>query len=179
LLKVFKLTVHIPGPEIDEIRFTKLMYPRIDLPRSFKYPEGRLLKFNGILSAEEIHKANDKEHNIGSATFVFKRGLATHTTIGCLSGLKSRVRRYFTSGTEDSLEVAVYPHSKELSPFSKAGDSGSIIVDASGKFVALLTAGAGLTDVSDITYGLPICWLWELIKPRFPGADLYFENNNT
>jgi hypothetical protein len=175
-LKVSKLTVHIPGPEINKTRFTQLMYSRTDLPRSFKYPVGRLLKLNGILSAEEIRKANDKERN--DKPLVIKRGPITHTTIGRLSGLKSRTRRYFTPGTADSLEVAVYPYSNEISPFSKPGDSGSIIVDAGGKFVTLLTAGAGLIDTSDVTYGSPICWLWELIKPRFPGANLYFENNN-
>ena len=109
---------------------------------------------------------------------MIKRGTTTLTTIGRLSGFHSRVRRYFTPGSQDSLEMAVHPYSKDLSPFSKAGDSGSIIVDAGGNFVALLTAGAGSTDSSDITYGSPMCWLWDdVIKARFPGASLYFEDN--
>jgi hypothetical protein len=51
-------------------------------------------------------------------------------------------------------------------------DSGSIIVDATGMFVALLTTGAGITDSTDITYGSPMYWLWDVIKERFPGASV-------
>jgi hypothetical protein len=175
-LKASKLTLHIPGPDIDRVKFTQMMYPRVDMPHNFVYPAGRLLKLNGILSAEKICEANGKDTSDPS-TFVIKHGSATQITIGRLSGIKSQVRRYFTSGSQDSMEVAVLPYDTQRSPFSRVGDSGSIIVDASGKFVALLTAGAGLTDFSDITYGSPMCWLWELIKSKFPGADLYFGNN--
>ncbi|KAI6154798.1 hypothetical protein BKA82DRAFT_23219 [Pisolithus tinctorius] len=63
-------------------------------------------------------------------------------------------------------------------PFSMYGDSGSIIVDALGKFVALLTGGTGPTDSSDIMSGTPMHWLWDVIKTRFPGASLYFEDDN-
>jgi hypothetical protein len=76
------------------------------------------------------------------------------------------------------VEVAVYPYDDDSGPFSRSGDSGSIIVDALGKFVALLTGGTGVTDCSDITFGSPMYWLWEIIKDKFPGADLYFNDDD-
>jgi len=62
-LKASKPIVHVPGPEINATRFTELMYPRVDAPSDFEYPSGRLLPFRGILSAEKIREASDKEQN--------------------------------------------------------------------------------------------------------------------
>ena len=111
--------------------------------------------------------------------YVIKRGLTTLTTIGCLTGFESHVRRYFAIGSRDSVEAAVFPYDDNSSPFSRGGDSGSIIIDAFGNCVALLTGGTGPSDLSsDITYGSPMHWLWEIIKAQFPGADLYFKDND-
>lgn len=110
--------------------------------------------------------------------YVIKHGLTTLTTIGCLNGFESNVRRYFALGSRNSVEAAVYAYDSNSGPFSSHGDSGSIIVDAAGKFVALLTSGTGPTDSSDITYGSPIHWLWEIIKAEFPSASLCFEEDN-
>ena len=153
------------------------MYPRIDAPSDFEYPAERLLKLRGILSAEEIRTPNNKDHNDEPMRYVIKRGLTSFTTIGRLTGFESHVRRYFTIGSRDSVEAAVYPYSNDSGPFCRGGDSGSIIVDALGKFVALLTGGTGPTDSSDITFGSPMHWLWEIIKAQFPGANLYFEDD--
>jgi hypothetical protein len=90
----------------------------------------------------------------------------------------SHVRRYFALGSRDSLELAVYPYNKESGPFYRGGDSGCIVVDALGKFVMLLTSGTGATNSSDIMFGSPMFWLWDVIKDAFPGADLYFEDDN-
>jgi hypothetical protein len=154
------------------------MSPRIDAPSNFEYPADRLLKPQGILSAEEIHTPNNKDHNGDPMRYVIKRGLTTLTTIGCLTGFESHVRRYFALGTRDSVEAAVYPYDNDSGPFSRSGDSGSIIVDALGKFVALLTGGMDPTDSSDITFGSPMYWLWEIIKAEFPGANLYFKDDD-
>ncbi|KAH9004279.1 hypothetical protein EDB86DRAFT_2887796 [Lactarius hatsudake] len=176
-LQNFRGNVLDLGPEIDGVKFIKLMYPRIDAPSDFHYPAERLLKLRGILSAKEIRMPNDQDVNGDPMRYVIKRGIATHTTIGCLTGFESHVRRYFALGTRDSVEATVCPYGNDLpGPFSRGGDSGSIIVDALGKFVALLTAGTGPTDSSDITFGTPMHWLWEIIKAEFPGANLYFEN---
>lgn len=110
--------------------------------------------------------------------FVIKRGLTTLTTVGCLTGFESHVCRYFTLGSRDSVEATVCPYDNHSGLFSKCGDSGSIIVDALGKFVALLTGGTGPTDFSDIMFGSPMYRLWDIIKAEFPGANLYFEGDD-
>lgn len=154
------------------------MYPRIDAPSDFDYPVERLLELRGILSAEEICTPNNKDYKGDPMRYVIKRGLTTLTTIGCLNGFESHVRRYFTLGSRDSIEAAVYRYDNDSGPFSRGGDSGSIIIDPLGKFVALLTGGTGPTDSSDITFGSPMYWLWVIIKAQFPGANLYFEDDN-
>ncbi len=155
------------------------MYPRIGAPSDFDYPVARLLQLRGILSAKEIRTPENKDHNGDPMRYVIKRGLTTLTTIGCLNGFESHVRRHFALGSRDSVEAAVYAYDNDSGPFARGGDSGSIIVDALGKFVALLTGGTGLGDSSDITYGSPMHWLWEAIKAQFPGANLYFEDDET
>lgn len=177
MLKASNSTVHILGPEIDGTKFIALMYPRIDAPSDFNYPDERLLQLQGILSAKEIHTPNNRNHKNEPMRYVIKRGLTTHTTIGCLTGFESHVCYHFTLGSRDSVEAAIYPYDNDSGPFSRGGDSGSIIVDALGRFVALLTSGTGPTDSSDITFGSPMYWLWEIIKAKFPGANLYFEDN--
>ena len=166
----------MPGPEIDVGKFIYLMYPRINASSHFDFPDERLLNLQSILSAEEIRTPDNKDRKGDPVRYVVKRGLTTLTTIGCLTGFESHVRRCFALGSRDSVEAAVYPYDNNFGPFSKPGDSGSIIVDAFGKFVALLTGGTGPTDPSDITYGSPMYWLWEIIRAKFPGANLYFED---
>ena len=170
--------VHIPGAEIDLGKFVSLINPRTNAQSDFVYPADRLLRLRGILSAEEIRTSNMKTYTGEPVRYVTKRGHATLTTIGRLTGFESHVRRYFTIGSRDSVEAAVYPHDKYSGPFSEGGDSGSIIADASGKFVALLTAGTGSNDCSDITFCTPMYWLWKVIKAKFPGASLYFKGVN-
>jgi hypothetical protein len=153
------------------------MYPCIDAPSEFDYPPDRLFALRGILSAEEMRKPNSKDHKAEPVRYVIKRGLTTLTTIGCLTGFESHVRHYIALGSRDSVEAAVYPYNNDSGPFSRGGDSGSIIVDSLGKFVALLTSGAGSTDLSDITFGTPMHWLWKIIKAKFPSANLYFEDD--
>jgi hypothetical protein len=153
-------------------------FPRIGVVSKLCYPFENLLELQGIISAEEIQTPNDRDYKGNPMQHVVKRGLTSHTTVGCLTGFESHVRRYFTLGSRDSVEAAVYTYNNDSGPFSKPGDSGSIIVDARGKFVALLTSGTGPTDTSDITYGSPMHWLWDIIKAEFPGANLYFEDDN-
>ncbi|KAI6145492.1 hypothetical protein BKA82DRAFT_995627 [Pisolithus tinctorius] len=167
-LKNFRGNVLDLGPEIGPGKFISLMYPPVDSPSDFDYPVDRLLKLRGILSAEEICTPNNKDHKGDPMRYVIKRGLTTLTTIGCLNGFESYVRRYFALGSRDSVETAVYPYDTISGPFSRGGDSGSIIVDALGKFVALLTCGTGPTDSSEITFGTPMHWLWDIIKTQFP-----------
>jgi hypothetical protein len=175
----------ITGPEIDFGKFITLLYPR---PFIFDYPLDRLLELRGILSAEEIRTPDNIDHKFRDPMrYVIKRGLTTLTTIGCLNGFNSHVRRYFAIGSRDSVEVAVHPYGidrdqvswpEDINAFSRPGDSGSIIVDPLGKFVALLTSATGQRTTSDITFGSPMYWLWEVIEAQFPGAKLIFEDDD-
>ena len=160
------------------------MYPRINndaSARGFDYPDERLLKLQGILSAEEIPRPKNSNCRGDPMQYVIKRGQTTLTTIGCLNGFESHVRRYYSIGSRDSVEAAVYHSDTTSGPFSRCGDSGSIIVDVLGNLVALLTGSTGgpaPTDSSDVTFGTPMHWLWDIIKNQFPGANLYIEHEN-
>ncbi|KAJ1306713.1 hypothetical protein OPQ81_007703 [Rhizoctonia solani] len=172
----FKGNVIDLGPEIEPGQFMSFMYPRHDAPSEFDYPEDRLFRLRAILSADEISDPNNQDHNGDPVRFVIKRGLTTRTTIGRLTGFESHARRYTVLGHLDSLEAAIYPYDNDSGPFSRGGDSGSLIADSLAKFGALLTGGTGTTDSSDITYVTPMYWLWnEVVKPKFPGATLYFD----
>lgn len=154
------------------------MYPYIDALFEFDYPEDRLLKLRGILSADQLRNPNTRDFKGDNLRRVIKHGLATLTTIGNLSGFESYVCHYSGIGMHDSVEVAIYPCGGDSGPFSRDGDSGSIIVDALGRFVALLTGGTGPTDLVDITFGTPMYWLWDVIQEKFPGANLFFDKED-
>jgi hypothetical protein len=154
------------------------MNPHADAPSDFAYPSNRLLRLRGILSDEEIRNPNRRDHKDDLVRFVIKRGVTTLTTVGRLTGYETHARRYYGLRSFDSVELAVHPYDNHSGPFSMGGDSGSIIVDATGKFVGVLTAGTGITDSSDITLASPMHWLWDIIKAEFPGANLYFEGDN-
>lgn len=173
--KRYALIIHVLGPDEEAAELTRLMRPYCaNVPSDLNYLIGRLFKLRGILPAEEMR--TPKNNPKGDSTrYVIKHVLATHTTIGYLNGFESHVRRYFDLGARDSVETAVYSYGSEPRPFSKAGDSGSLIVDAYGKAVALLTSGTGPAHTPDIVYGSPMQWLWEIIEAEFPGANLYFD----
>jgi len=165
------------GTEIESGKFIKLMYACDDAQSDFVYPHDRLLKLQDILSAKEIRKPNNKDIRENDMLYVIKHGSTTLTTIGCLTGFESVVRRYSILGPLDSTEAAIHPYNNQSGPFSRGGDSGAIIVDALGKFVGLLLGGTGLTDSSDITYASPMHWVWEIIKVKFSGANLYWDDD--
>lgn len=167
------------GPEISPADFKKLMYDRFDAPHEFVYPPEGLFELRGILTQEGIRGPNNKTPAGDPIRRVIKRGFTTLTTVGGLSGFRSHARRYFATGNIDSLEAAIHPHNSNSGPFSRGGDSGSVIVDAHGRFVALLTGGTGTTDSSDITFGTPMHWLWDLIRREFHGANLCWDSGGS
>ncbi|KAI0049139.1 hypothetical protein FA95DRAFT_1538795 [Auriscalpium vulgare] len=165
------------GTEIDCGTFVKSMRPRVDAQSDFYYPEDRLFELRGILTPEQIGQPNNRDFKGDPVRSVIKRGQATLTTIGRLAGFESHERRYRLAGTFDSVEAAIYPYDNQSGPFSRGGDSGALIAGAGAEFIALLTGGTGTAESSDITYGTPMHWLWEdVIKPQFPGANLYFDS---
>ena len=175
-LKASDLTVHIPGPEISPADTKKLMHKRFDAPHGFLYrPEG-LFELRGNLTQEEIHTPNNKTPRGNPIRLIIRRGL-THTTVGGLSGFLSHVRRYSPTGNIDSVEVAIHPHNG-CGPFFRGGDSGSVVVDALSRFVALLTGRTGSTNSSDITFGTPMHWIWLQILAKFEGAIPYWDDDD-
>ena len=149
-----------------------MLNERNDLPSTFTYPDNGLLTLHNILTTEQIINPDTKILNRRA----LKRGFATNTTVGTISRFMSFVRKYYPTGTLESIELPVLPHEKEPGTFSKGGDSGSIIVSPKGEFISLLTGGSnGGTDGTDITYSTPFEWVWELVCKEFPGADLYWD----
>ena len=132
------------------------MCPQHDKQSEFDYPEDRLFKLRGILTATQISQRNNQDLKGDLVRFVIKRGHTTLTTIGRLAGFESLQRRYSLVGTFDYVEAAVYPYSHDSGPFSRGGDSGALIAGPKAEFIALLAGGTGPTGSSDITYGTPM-----------------------
>ncbi|TFY75008.1 hypothetical protein EWM64_g9004 [Hericium alpestre] len=165
------------GPELSRSKLKALMYERNDIPSEFKYPDDGLLTLRGMLTAYQVNNPNTLNLQGDRIHRVLKRGFTTNTTVGTLTRFMSFVRKYFTTGNVESLEVPILSHEHDSGTFSKGGDSGSLIVSALGEFVALLTGGTSKgTDGSDITFATLFEWVWELVKEEFPGANLYFDD---
>ncbi|KAF8884562.1 hypothetical protein CPB84DRAFT_1816945 [Gymnopilus junonius] len=146
------------GPELSPWKLKELMYERDDVISEFKYPD----------HGQQPHTLNLQGDRVRR---VLKRGLTTNTTVGTVTGFMSFLRRYFPTGNVESLELAILSHENESDTFSKGGDSGALIVSATGEFVALLTGGISKgKDGSDITFGTLFEWIWMLVKEEFPDA---------
>lgn len=143
----------------------------------FNYPEDGLLCLRGILTIEQVKNFDMTNLQGDPVRRVLKRGFATNTTIGTLTGYMSFVRKYFPTGSLESIELPIIPHEHGTGTFSEGGDSGCIIVSPAGEYVSLLTGGTNKgTDGSDITYSTMFNWVWKLVLEEFPGANLYFED---
>jgi hypothetical protein len=150
------------------------MYPRIDAHTTFKYPDDRLLKLQGIIPEDEPRNPDILDRNGESCCFVIKNGNATDVTIGRATGIFSYVRQYFPNDTrQTSMEWAILPYDNKSGVFSAPGDSGSIIADGRGRIGGPLTGSAGKTESSDVTYATPFFWLLSRIKANgFPNAHI-------
>ncbi|KAF8550285.1 hypothetical protein OG21DRAFT_1478584 [Imleria badia] len=170
----FKGNVIDLGTEIEAAKFVNKMYPHTDAQSGFKYPAERLLELGAILPEDRMHHPDTKDHDGENCLHVIKHGLTTLTTIGRATGFFSCVREYFTNQTHrDSIEWAILPYDSDSGAFSKGGDSGSMIASGTGEFGGLLTGGSGKMESSDITYAMPMFWLWPIINTKFPNANLY------
>jgi len=150
------------------------LFPQPEDQADYEYPDDGLLQAFGVVKDHEMRHPQHLDADGEKALLVVKNGLTTGTTIGRANGLDSFTRVYNDYSIEStSVETAVLPYNKQRGPFSARGDSGSIILDRSGRIVALLTGGGGSTDETDITYGTPYWWLEEQVKKAFPGCFLY------
>jgi hypothetical protein len=150
------------------------MHPHAESRTSFKYPHGGLLQLRDIAKEDELRHPTMLDANGEECLIVVKNGNTTGVTIGRATGIESYVREYDDYGIRStSMEVAIYPYSHKDGAFSAPGDSGSVIADANGDIVGILTGGAGKTDSTDVTYASPYYWVNERIKEAFPSAHLY------
>ena len=167
----------LSGTKYTKSKLLSLIYGRDNIPSEFKFPDDGLMHLGRILTADEVKHPNTKDTQGDPIRRVLKDGYMTGLTVGGLGKFMSFVRKYFPTGLQESVELPIFNHEDEPDTFSKGGDSGSLIVDIRGRFVALLTGGSNKdTDGSDITYATLFEWIWELVCKEFPGADLYFED---
>lgn len=143
--------------------FIRLMSPN---PKNhFEYPMDRLFKVQGTIPDEEMRNPTILDQNNDPCLIVTKRGISTGLTVGRVNDFLSYVRNYYDNGdTQTSKEWAVYPYDKKSGPFSNKGDSGSAIIDCSGRLGGLLTGGDGIAESSNVTYATPISFILDSLK---------------
>ena len=153
------------GTEINSVEFTERMYPDVRNRTHFKYPTDRLLKLRGTISIDEMRRPQMVDQNGEKCIMVIKNGSKTGRTIGRANGIFSYTRYYLENSPGFiSKEWAILPADKKSGPFSAPGDSGSVVVDGSGRIGGLLTGGGGVTETSDITYATPISFILERLE---------------
>ncbi|KAI6163349.1 hypothetical protein EDD17DRAFT_1776098 [Pisolithus thermaeus] len=162
------------GGNLSSLDYGKLMFPRPEDQANYKYPEDGLLQAFGVVQADEIYNPKHLDANGEHCLLVVKNGLATGTTTGRVMGMESFTRVYDEYGIKGtSMEIAVLPYGSMNGPFSAPGDSGSIILDRSGRILGMVTGGAGTASRTDVTYLTPYWWIEGEMKRHFPNSFLY------
>ncbi|EDR14435.1 uncharacterized protein LACBIDRAFT_321501 [Laccaria bicolor S238N-H82] len=166
--------------KLEEQTFLDLMFPHPNDHQGYEYPEWGLLHISGVVPMDEIRYPKQLNEMGEPAMAVIKNGRSTDTTVGYVSSLKSLVR-YSCKDTDlqfTSRDLTVVPYGGDplgSAGFSGEGDSGSVIVERSGRVVGLLTAGggrSGATDSTDVSFATAYCELEKRIKGVFPGIRL-------
>ncbi|KAM5533672.1 hypothetical protein V8D89_012639 [Ganoderma adspersum] len=159
---------------VDEL--TAWMYPHSANPPSFKYPGNRLLGFFGLVPDAEMFKPNPrtKDHDNEPVIMVMKNGSTSNLTVGRLNTIRAFVR-IFPKGQPGrmSKEVCVLPRNSKSGPFSDCGDSGSAVIDGTGRVCGILTGGDGASDVSDCTFVTSINFLLKRLKSFGIDANIF------
>nr|ODN94613.1 hypothetical protein L204_04748 [Cryptococcus depauperatus CBS 7855] len=133
-------------------RETNTMFPQPEDRAKYGYPIDGLQALGGI-QPEEINNPQQLDVNGEPCLLVVKNDRTTGTSIGRATGMESFIRIYKEYGIEEtSKEIAVLPYNNKTGPFSAPGDSGSIVLDRNGRILGVITAGAGVTDSTDVTY---------------------------
>lgn len=152
------------------------MYPHPANPSLFKYPGDRLLRCFGTVSDKEMFRpdARTKDHDNDPVIMVLKNGNTSGLTVGRLNTIRAFNREYFKGvAGKMSREVSVLPRNWKSGPFSARGDSGSVVVDATGRICGILTGGDGATDVSDCTFVTSIDFLVKRLATFGIKANLF------
>lgn len=149
---------------VNDYELTTWMYPHPANPKSFRYPGDRLLKCHGTVSDKEMYRPDprNQDHNEEPVVMVLKNGNTTGLTVGRLNTIRAFVRHYFDGAPgEMSKEVSVLPRilKRHAYLFSECGDSGSVVIDGTGRIYGIITGGEGATDATDCTYVTSINFL--------------------
>jgi len=150
------------------------MYPCLDSPAQFDYPEDGLMHLRDFVRDDELHRPTMLDENGLECLIVIKNGTSTGLTFGRVAGIKSFTRTYQDFKIDStSMEIAIYPYSHKDGAFAAPGDSGSVVADANNRVVGMLIGGAGATGSTDVTYATPYYFLADRIKSAFPESHLY------
>ncbi|KAG9019613.1 hypothetical protein FRB90_012459 [Tulasnella sp. 427] len=148
------------GTRIESDEFTLMICPNYMNAPTFKYPSGRRLELKGTIPEDEMRRPRALDQYGKPCLMVIKRGSGSGLTVGRANNFFSYVRNYFDDGSgKTSKAWAILPRDSKSRSFSEQGDSGSVIVDGSGRMGGLLIGGAGDPDNLDITYATPINFL--------------------
>ena len=128
----------------------------------FNMGRNKSLKLEGCIPEDEMKHPKMTDMDGEPCLIVAKRGPTTRVTWGRANEVKS-VRR---TGPEVTSREWCVVGLAESQPFSKKGDSGSVVFDLEGRIGGIMTAGAGLTDSVDTTYVTPMVWLLSDIKEQ-------------
>ena len=120
----------------------------------------KVLKLRDTVSVAEIKRPSMLDPKGDPVLYVGKFGRTTGLTWGKGNELKSMTRKYL--GEKPSLEWLIMGLFKQV--FSSPGDSGSAVFDINGRIAAILSAGHGITESTDITYATPIEWVLKDIR---------------
>lgn len=115
-------------------------------------------------------------HNKEPALMVIKNGSRTGVTVGCLNNIRAVSRVYSTEKniTGKSMEVVVLSRPNSSAPFSRHGDSGSLVVDGRGRACGIITSGdaGGMENKFDMTYLTSINFILKRLAEHGIDADI-------
>jgi hypothetical protein len=128
---------------------------------------------DSAVQEDEIRNPQQLDVHNQKCLLVVKNGTTTKTTFGRANGLESFIRHYPPYGiNETSTEIAVLRYSKDHARFSEPGDSGSIVLDRTGRIVGVLTGGGGPTDSTDVSYITPYFETHAQLTAKYPSIQL-------
>jgi hypothetical protein len=130
-----------------------MMYPRSDSRKAFKYPEGRQLRINVIVSKSSWPTPTC------SMTTTSPASSSSKTVTLLLSSSDAPLFVPDDDTKEESIELAIYNYDKRSGVFSARGALAPSFLK-------------GDLERADVTYTTPIWWLWPLIKTNYLHADL-------
>ena len=157
--------------------FVRIVHPNQKTNYTTPYPEEGLLVLRGTIPEDEIRRPSSLDENDDPCLVVMKNGTTTGLTFGRASRIRSCVRNYFSDAENAmSMEWCITANYEPREwQFSKAGDSGSIVVDGRGRIGGMITGGSGSQGcvLVDITYATNIHRIMDSIKLQYPGAHLH------